>query len=85
MKKLPWGIIAGICAIVVFFATVGVIAAFIILNSIASQTNNSATLFDAWYQTLAFIVDIIAVLGLVGSVVMYILKERQLKQEGENK
>ena len=83
MKKIPWGIIAGACAIVVFYATAGVIAAFIILNSIAAQTNNSATLFDAWYQTLAFVVDIVFAVGLIGSLVMYVLKEKQLKQEGE--
>ena len=74
MRKVPWGILAGICAIVAFFAIVGTVAAFIILNGVAGQTNDTATLFDEWYQVVLFIVDIISVLGLVGSVTLYFIK-----------
>lgn len=80
MKKLPWGIIAGICAIIAFFAIAGTVAAFIILNSIAGQTHTEASLFDEWYQIVLFAVDIIASLGLAGSVVMYVLR-RELNSE----
>lgn len=72
MRKVPWGIIAGICAMVVFFATVGVIAAFIVLNSIAGQTNTTASMFDVWWQTALFIVDIIFAVGFIVSLAMYI-------------
>lgn len=72
MRKVPWGIFAGICAMVVFFSTVGVIAAFIILNSIAGQTHTVATMFDEWWQTALFVVDIIFAIGFVVSLVMYI-------------
>ena len=85
MKKLPWGIFAGVCAMAVFFATVGVIAAFIVLNSIAGQTNTTATLFDEWYQTVLFIADIIFAMGLIGSVVMYVLKAKANKRFGGNR
>lgn len=74
MKKLPWGIIAGICAIIVFFTITGTIAAFIVLNGIAAQTNESATLFDEWWQTALFVADIVFSLGLIGSCGMYVLK-----------
>lgn len=73
MKKVPWGIIAGICAIVAFFAVVGAIAAFIVLDSIAGATNGNATLFDEWYQTVLFIISIVSVLGLIASTVMWFL------------
>ncbi len=76
MKKLPWGIIAGICAIIAFFAIAGTVAAFIILNSIAGQTHTEASLFGEWYQILLFAIDIIALLGLVGSVIMYVLRRK---------
>lgn len=76
MKKVPWGIIAGICAIVAFFAVVGTIAAFMVLNSIAGATHTSATLFDEWYQTVLFILSIISVLGLIASTVMWFLRKR---------
>lgn len=85
MKKLPWGIIAGICAMIVFFATVGIIAAFIVLNGIASQTNTFATLFDEWWQTALFVADIVFGLGLLGSLAMYIVRTKTLSTEGTNK
>ena len=74
MRKAPWGIIAGICAMVVFFATVGVIAAFIVLNTIAGQTNTTASMFGEWWQTALFVVDILFAVGFVVSLVMYIMK-----------
>ena len=70
MRKVPWGIIAGICGLVVFFSTVGIIAAYVVLNNIAVQTGMAATLFDEWYQVLLFLVDILFALGLIGSVVL---------------
>lgn len=82
MKKLPWGIIAGICAMVVFFATVGTIAAFIILNSIAGQTHTEASLFGEWYQIVLFAVDILAALGLAGSFAMFVLRQKENLNKG---
>ncbi len=81
MWKVPWGIIAGICAMVVFFATVGVIAAFVVLNSIAGQTNTSTTLFGEWYQTALFIGDVLFLLGLIASTVLWFVKRKKLKEE----
>lgn len=86
MKKLPWGIIAGICAMIVFFTVTGTVAAFIVLNGIAAQTNETATLFDEWWQTALFVADIVFALGLVGSCTMYVLRIKAKKGEkGEKK
>ena len=74
MKKLPWGIFAGICGIVVFFSTVGVIAAFIILSAIAGATSDGTTLFAA---------DIIFGVGLILSVSMFVIKKLDKKRERE--
>lgn len=81
MKKIPWGLAAGICAIAVFYLTASVIVAFVILNSVAAQTNTAATLFDTWWQTLVFVLDIAAVLGLVGSLAMFVLGKVRNKRE----
>lgn len=83
MKKLPWGIIAGICGIVVFFTIVGTIAAYIILGAIANQTSDTATIFDTWYQTLLFIADILFGLGFLGSVGMYAYKMIDAKSKAK--
>ena len=73
MKKIRWGLAAGICAIAVFYLTAGVIVAFVILNAVAAQTNTAATLFDNWWQTLIFVCDLAFIIGLCGSVAMFVL------------
>lgn len=83
MKKLPWGIIAGICAIVVFFATAGTVAAFIILNAVAAQTSETVTLFQEWWQTVLFVVSIISAIGFIGSLTMCCIKANRLKRGGK--
>ena len=82
MKKVPWGIVAGVCAIVVFFAVIGTIASYLILNGIASTTNETASIFGKWYQVLLFVVDIIFGLGLIGSGAMYFVTAKE-KGKGE--
>lgn len=74
MKKLPWGIIMGICAMLVFFLTAGLIALYILLNGIAAQTNETAPFFGEWYQIVMFVFDIVFFIGLAGSVTMYVFK-----------
>ena len=83
MKNLPWGIIAGICAMVVFFATVGTVAAFIVFNGIAGQTGDSIGLFDVWFIALLFFVSIFFALALIGSIVMYVIREKDKKRNKE--
>lgn len=81
MKKLPWGIFAGICAMIAFFAITGTVAAYIILNGVAAQTSETVTLFDNWYQTVLFVLDILSILGFAGCMAMFVLKQKSLKAE----
>lgn len=83
MKKLPWGIFAGISAMAVFFAAVGTIAAFIILDSIAGETNTSATLFDEWYQIVLFAAVIVFAIALFVSVTMCAIRAKAKKERAE--
>lgn len=83
MKKLPWGIFAGISAMVVFFTTVGTIAAFIILDSIARETNTSATMFDEWYQIVLIVASIVFTIGFIVSVTMCVIKAKAKKVQEE--
>ena len=75
LKKMPWGIVAGICAIIVVFATVGIVALALVLGGIAAQTNQVAGMFDEWYQVLLFVVDIICGVIMLGSMVLFVLKK----------
>ena len=76
MQKVPWGVFAGICFIALFWLTAGVIAAYIITNAVAEATNSSVGLFDNWYQTLLFVLDVVFILLFAVCVVLFALKRR---------
>lgn len=73
LRKVPWGVIGGICIIAVFYITAGIIAAYIITNAVAGATNRSVGLFGSWWQTLLFILDIVLALACGWSFVMRFL------------
>lgn len=72
LKKIPWGIIAGFCGIIVFFSTAGVIAADLILSAIGGATQDAAGLFGTWYQVLLFTADVIFGVIFLASLAMFI-------------
>ena len=81
MKKLPCGIIMCVCAMLVYFLTVGTIAVYMLLNGVAAQTNDTASFFGEWYQVLMFVFDIVFALGFAGSLTMFILREKADRAE----
>lgn len=88
-KKFPWGIIAGACAIAVFYATAAIIILFMVGSGVKGQTNETASLFDEWYQTLLFVADLIFFLAMAASSVMSVLTkkgifEKESKATNEN-
>ncbi|MBQ6730535.1 MAG: glycoside hydrolase family 3 C-terminal domain-containing protein [Bacilli bacterium] len=56
-----------------FYLTVGFIAAGIILNAVAGQTNNTASVFGSWWQVLIFVADIVVFLG-IGVVSFFLIR-----------
>ena len=79
-KNFPWGIVCGICAIVGFYTMVGVVAAYLILNSIAAQTSDTVAFLSEWWQTLMFIVSIATTATAAASLVLYIIREVDVKK-----
>lgn len=74
-RRIPFGIITGAFGMVVFFATVGLIIAYLVNAGIAEQTARSATFLDNWYQVLLFVADLISAIVALAALVMYILKK----------
>ena len=68
-------------ALAVIYLTVGVIVSYVILEQIAQAINAHATLFGEWYQTLMFVLDIVCFIGLVGSIVMFIITKERRREE----
>ncbi len=70
----PWGMIAGICAILCFFLTSGVIIGYCVNAAINAETQATTTLFDFWWQTFLFVTDLISFAVLLISLAFYIVK-----------
>jgi hypothetical protein len=83
VKKIPWGVIAGSCGIFIFYDSLAITILYIVFKQIMAQTTQEATLFDTWYQTLMFILDIIVVLVLVVSLIFYFLKKEKKNNKKE--
>ena len=85
LHRVPWGIIAGVCGVIVFYTIIGTIASHSILSSIAAATTDTAGLFDTWYQSLLFVCDIIFGIGFVAGLTLFILsKVRKEDKEATN-
>lgn len=74
-RRVPFGILAGAFGMVVFFATVGLVVAYVVNAGIAGQTARTVTFLDNWYQVLLFVVDIIAAVIAAASLAGYIVKK----------
>lgn len=72
VKKTPWGILGGSCAIATFFLTIAIVLIYVIFSGIAAQTNETTTIFETWWQTLLFVLDVVAVCGFAFAMFMWI-------------
>ena len=43
MKKIPWGIIAGVCLVFVIYLTAGIIVGWVILDRIEAETTGNVS------------------------------------------
>lgn len=84
-KKKPWVFLTGLCGILVFYLTVAVIAAFMVLDRIEAETNGHTTLFGTWWQTLLFIADIVCVCGAAVFAVLAVVSANKAKKSVEAK
>ncbi|HEY8391096.1 MAG TPA: hypothetical protein VIL26_09190 [Clostridia bacterium] len=76
LEKLPYGIFSGICAMITFYATLGLVAAYLILSAIAAQTSDKISFLQNSWQVVLFVFDIIFFVLAIFNLVMYILRVR---------
>ncbi len=72
MKKIRWGIIAGVCLVFVIYLTAGIIAGWMILDRIEAETTGSASLFQEGWQIALFVADVVCAVAMLGSFAMFI-------------
>lgn len=81
LRKIPWGVLAWIFGIFVFYLTLGVWGAQFVFAQVNGQTGQIATIFDSWWQVLMFVADILCALLFAGSLGAYIWKKTTKKEE----
>ena len=74
VRKIPWGIIAGAAGMIALFATVAFVLIYVVTSGVAAQTAESVSAFENWYQTLIFVVDVIAFIVFATSLAMWIMR-----------
>ncbi|MCI8613179.1 MAG: hypothetical protein HFE48_05750 [Clostridia bacterium] len=80
IKKIPFSILAGVCAMLTFFGVAAFIAAHIYLNGVAAQTGETVSMFANWWQTLLFVADIVFVAGLISCSVFAVIRKVKYPQ-----
>ncbi len=75
--KVPYGALAGVCGVLAFYLTAAVVASFQVLDRIEAETNNHASLFGNWWQTLLFVADILFACGMIAFIVLAVIGRKR--------
>lgn len=83
LEKMPYGIISGACGMFVFFATFGLVVAYIVMSGIAGQTSDTVSFLENGWQVALFVLDIIFFLAAAAALTMFILKQTGVLSKGK--
>ncbi len=83
MKKFPWGILAGACAMLWSFVTVAIVAVFVISGMMYSVAGSDDGLRESWWLIICYVLEAVSVLGFGVSFFFYI--RRRLAGNARNK
>ena len=82
LNKVSWGVVAGAAGILAFYLTAGVFGIRFIFAQVNGQTGQVATIFDTWWQTLIFALDIVFLVIFAASLALFILKNKVAQSGG---
>ena len=80
VNKLPWGVFAGIIAMLWSFITIAIVAVFVVSGMMYAAVDSDDGLRESWWLILLYIGEVITILGFGVSFFFYIRKEKQLEQ-----
>lgn len=81
VSKLPWGIFAGLSAMVWSFVTIGLIAVFVVSAMMMKEVGRDDGLSQAWWLIPLYVMEGITVIGFVVSIIFYSRKSKLEEQE----
>ena len=80
MKKQPWGVYAGIIAMVWSLVTIGLVAIFIVSSMMIAEVGSDDGLSTGWWMIPLYILEALSVVGFAISVFFYAKRERENKR-----
>lgn len=75
MSKFPWGIIAGILAMIWSFTLIGLVAIFIVSGMMFMEVSTDDGLRESWFMVPLFIAQIVSGIGCAVSLVLHRISE----------
>jgi hypothetical protein len=75
MRKLPWGIIAGVFAMIWSLTLIAIIAVFAISSLMYAESGGDDGLRDSWWIAVLITTEIVSAIGCAGSLVLHRLRD----------
>ena len=83
MKNVPWGIFAAVCAMLLSFVTVAIVAVFTISGMMYSVAGGDDGLRESWWLVLLYVTAAIALAGFCVNLFFYIKMRKSISIEKE--
>ncbi len=70
MRRFPWGILAGIFAMIWSFAFIAVVAVFVISSMMYAQSGGDDGLRESWWIVPLIVTEIVSAIGCGVSLIL---------------
>ena len=75
MRKFPWGIIAGIFAMIWSLALIAIVAVFVVSSLMYAESGGDDGLRDSWWVVPLIVTEIVSAIGCAGGLILNRLSE----------
>jgi hypothetical protein len=77
MRSFPWGIVAGVCAMIWSLALIAIIAVFTVSSLMYAESGGDDGLRDSWWIVPLIITNIVSAIGCAGGLILHRLRENE--------
>lgn len=84
MKKVPWGIFSGVCAMLASVFTIAIVALIVVSRIMIASVGGDDGLLSNWWVYLLYVLDVVTLAGFAACLVFYIRKDKEKKQGGKS-
>ena len=78
MRNFPWGIIAGVFAMIWSLALIAIVAVFVVSSLMYAESGGDDGLRDSWWIIPLVVTEIVSAIGCAGGLILHRLRDNQL-------